>query len=54
MRQTQGDIDDTSIVGSDEENNFISVPSNELEYGAITAQINSVLDETEDYLYVEL
>ena len=38
--QTQGDIDDTPILGSDDEDNCTAVPSDTLEHGEVAAQVN--------------
>lgn len=37
ISQTQGDIDDASSFGSDDEDNYIAVPSDKLEHGKVTA-----------------
>lgn len=44
VSQTQGDIDKSSILGSDDDDKSIAVPSN------TTVQVNTVFGETDDYL----
>ena len=36
-------------MGSDDEDNCISVPSDALEHGKIAAQVNTVFDEADDH-----
>ena len=53
VSQTQGN-DDISRMGSVDEDNCIDIPSDKLEHGKIAAQVNTVFDETYDYLSAQI
>ena len=54
INQNQEQLDNTSTLDSDNENNCIAIFSNELEYGKVVSQLNTVFDESDDYLYTEI
>ena len=54
ISQTQENLDDTSTLDSDDEDNCAAISINELEYGKVVSQLNTVFDEADDYLSAEI
>ena len=52
--QTQKNLDDTSTLDSDNEDNCVAVSNNGLEYGKVISQLNTLFDESDYYLSTEI
>ena len=54
ISQIQENLDDTSTLDSDNEDNCVAVSNNGLEYGKVISQLNTLFDESDYYLSTEI